>query len=48
MNKTIPFLLNIVMAAVAVVLILSGNVGIGLILLVAFALVALKLGRRTT
>jgi uncharacterized membrane protein len=40
------FLLNIVMGAVVVFLFLSGNIGLGLIALLAFALVALKLGRR--
>ena len=40
------FLLNIAMGVVVVVLFLSGNIGIALIALLAFALVALKLGRR--
>jgi hypothetical protein len=42
------FVLNIVMGAIVVVLLLSGNVGIGLIALLAFAIVALRLGRRDT
>jgi Flp pilus assembly protein TadB len=40
--------LNIAMAAIVVVLLLSGNVGVGLIAAVAFAIVALRLGRRDT
>jgi len=40
------FVLNIVMGAVVVLLLFSGNVGLGLIALVVFAIVALKLGRR--
>jgi len=46
MNRTGPFVLNIVMAIVVVVLFLSGNIGLGLIALVAFALVALRIARR--
>ena len=40
------FLLNIAMGTVVVVLFLSGNIGLALIALLAFAVVALKLGRR--
>lgn len=40
------FALNIVMAIVVVVLLLSGNIGIGLIATLVFAIVALKLARR--
>lgn len=40
------FALNIAMAAVVVALFLSGNVGLGLIAIPAFGLVALRLGRR--
>ena len=40
------FLLNIAMGAVVMVLLLSGNIGLALIALLAFALIALKLGRR--
>jgi hypothetical protein len=41
-----PFALNIVMALIVIVLLFSGNFGPALIALVAFALIALKLGRR--
>lgn len=40
-------LLNVVMGAVVVVLFLSGNIGLGLIAALAFAVVALRVGRRT-
>ena len=42
------FALNIVMGAIVVALLLSGNVGIALIALLAFAIVALRLGRWDT
>lgn len=42
------FLLNIVMGVVVVVLFLSGNIGIALIALLVFAIVALRLGRPKT
>jgi hypothetical protein len=40
------FALNIVMALVVIVLLFSGNFGPALICLFAFAIVALRLGRR--
>lgn len=40
------FGLNIAMALVVVVLFFSGNIGLALIATFAFALLALKLGRR--
>ncbi len=46
MNSAPLFVLNVVMAIGIVVLFLSGNIGLGLIALVAGALVALKLNRR--
>ncbi len=39
--------LNVAMACLVVVLFFSGNIGLGLIALVAFALLAFELGRRT-
>jgi hypothetical protein len=41
------FALNIVMAVVVIVLFASGNIGLALIALFGFALIALRLGRRT-
>ena len=40
-------LLNVVMGAIVVVLLLSGNIGLGLIAMLAFAVVALRVGRKT-
>ena len=44
-NRTGPFLLNVFMAIVVVVLFLSGQIGLGLIALFTFALVALRIAR---
>ena len=44
-NRTGPFLLNVFMAIVVVVLFMSGQIGLGLIAAFTFALVALKVAR---
>lgn len=42
------FALNIIMGVVVLVLFFSGNIAAGLIAMLAFAIVALKLGRQTS
>ena len=39
-------MLNVILASVVVVLFLSGNIGLGLIALVGFALLAFELNKR--